>query len=100
VHDKFRGVVELEFATAMGQKTALALHGSQLGGRTIAVAREESESAAAALHTVFVSKLNTETTVDRLKGYFSSCGTIEAARVVLDKATGKSKVLLNTYVLA
>ncbi|MFT5171565.1 MAG: cold-inducible RNA-binding protein [Candidatus Marinamargulisbacteria bacterium] len=42
-------------------------------------------------HRIFVGNLSTETTEEEIKSEFSSCGEIESADLITEKATGRSR---------
>lgn len=91
---KFRGTATIDFESEKGQKQAMRLHGTPLLGREVAVQilRPDESNAKAQPTTVFVSKMNRETTSEELRSHFEGCGEILAARIILDRISGKSKV--------
>ena len=91
---KFRGSATIDFESEKGQSQAMRLHGTLLLGREVVVEilRAEEGNSTIQPTTVFVSKMNRETSTEELRSHFESCGAIIAARIILDKISGKSKV--------
>lgn len=84
-----RGFAHITFETIAEARAAIALDGSDVGGRSIGVDfARPPVPAAVPTKTVFVANLSPEADDAAIRAVFDGCGDIVSVRIALDRATG------------